>query len=153
MKNNNIEAMQASFTRACRAAGIADTPQRRVVYRTLAESVDHPTAETLHTRVKQYLPRLSLATVYRNLKLFSKAGIIEEVATGSSYARYDANRETHHHLICRACGGVDDYYCEELARLGSRAADIDGFEVHDFKVNLFGVCRSCRAACEADSNR
>ncbi|HYB98683.1 MAG TPA: transcriptional repressor [Candidatus Limnocylindrales bacterium] len=144
------------FAQRCRAAGLADTPQRRVIYRCLAESLDHPTAEAVYLRVKPHLPKVSLATVYRNLKLFAEAGIIDEVATGSSLARYDANQDQHHHLICKSCGSVADYYDDRLDGAGvlTSAAVIDGFEVHGAKVNVFGLCSACRpSAARSESGR
>ena len=143
---------ELEFARACRKLGLADTPQRRTIYKALADSLDHPTAELLWARVKKQLPRVSLATVYRNLKVFVDAGLIEEVATGSSFARYDANRAHHHHLICRACGKVADYYSAEFDGLGERVGDeggVSGFEVHDLKVNLFGLCAACRVPADS----
>jgi Fur family peroxide stress response transcriptional regulator len=139
------EAFIAEFVEACRQAGLADTPQRRVIYAALAASEDHPTAESVYLRVKPRVPRISLATVYRNLKLFAEAGIIEEVATGSSFARYDANRVRHHHLVCNGCGSVADHYSDDFDALGGPGQVIEGFEVHDLKVNVFGLCASCRA--------
>jgi Fur family peroxide stress response transcriptional regulator len=142
------------FAAACQQAGLAATPQRRVIYRVLADSRDHPNVETIHSRVHAILPRVSLATVYRNLKLFVQAGLVEEVATGQSQARYDANPARHHHLICTRCGGVSDTYSEQFDSLGS-AADrvVEGFEVHDFKVNLYGICVACQQATQQSDDR
>jgi len=144
--SNPLKAKTSRNPAARKPAALADTPQRRVIMKVLAESHDHPTAEVLHARVREHLPRVSLATVYRNLKLFVTSGLIDEVATGNSYARYDANRTPHHHLVCKLCGEVADYYSTDLDALGSPGADLDGFEVHDLKVNLFGLCRACRQA-------
>jgi len=142
----------AAFGGRCRAAGLADTPQRLLIYRCLAESVDHPTAEALFLRVKPHLSKVSLATVYRNLKLFAEAGLIDEVATGRSLSRYDGNQDRHHHLICKACGGVADYYDDKLDGLAvataaglARGLVAGGFEVHDVRLDVFGVCAACRA--------
>jgi Fur family peroxide stress response transcriptional regulator len=136
------------FRVLCHEAGLADTPQRRVIYRTLRESHDHPTAETLHDRVRRTLPGVSLATVYRNLRHFAEAGIVEEVATGSSFARYDANRDRHHHLICRACGAVVDYYSSEFDSIASARVELEGFQVQDATVNVYGLCSQCAGARE-----
>lgn len=140
----------AAFAERCRAAGLADTPQRRVIYGCLSESLDHPTAEAVFMRVKARLPKVSLATVYRNLKLFAEAGLIDEVATGRSLSRYDGNQERHYHLICKTCAGVADYYDDSFDSLAvvAGAGLVDhvhgGFEVHDARLNLFGICARCR---------
>ena len=144
MQIKMLDGHEAFLADACTAAGIADTPQRRMIYRTLAESHDHPTAEVVHARVREKLPRVSLATVYRNLKLFAQAGIIDEVATGRSYARYDANRARHQHLVCKSCGGVSDFFSDALGDLALPGEEVDGFEVHDLKINLLGLCAVCR---------
>lgn len=133
-----------SFRDRCRGAGIADTQQRRVIYEVLAASNDHPTAEAVYERVKRRLPRLSLATVYRNLRLFVEAGLIEEVATALSFARFDANPGKHHHLICTSCHRVGDYYSDEFDALAGGKGSMDGFEVHDVKVSVYGLCPTCR---------
>ena len=141
---NQVAAGMERFPGRCREAGLADTVQRRAIYGALLESSDHPTAEALHDRVKRRLPSVSLATVYRNLRLFADAGIVEEVATGSSFARYDANMRPHHHLICRGCGCVTDCYSSKFDSVVAAGSELDEFEVHDAKVNLYGLCRTCR---------
>ncbi len=141
-------AMRArSFGELCRKAGLADTPQRRLIYRCLAESSDHPTVETVFNRVRPHLPRVSLATVYRNLKIFVGAGLIDEVAIGGNRARYDADRSPHHHLICESCGEVADHHSDSLDCIecvGPGGNTVGGFEVHRSRVNLFGLCAKCR---------
>jgi len=122
-----------------------------MIYQRLAESVDHPNAETVFLRVKPDLPSVSLATVYRNLKLFAGADLIDEVATGRSLSRYDANQNPHHHLICRSCGSVDDYFEGTIdclaAVLGAGASGgfIGSFAVQDARLNVYGVCGRCRS--------
>ncbi len=139
------------FGERCRAAGLADTAQRRVIFRCLAESIDHPTADTLFLRVRKRLPKVSLATVYRNLKFFSEAGLIDEVATGRSLSRYDGNRDPHHHLICKACASVADYFEAKLDGLAlvSAVCSVSGFvgdfEVHDARLSVSGICADCRS--------
>ncbi len=140
------EALVARFAARCREAGLVDTAQRRVIYGCLTESLDHPTAEVVHDRVRTRLPRVSLATVYRNLKLFSEAGLIDEVATGASFARYDANREGHHHLICKSCGAVSDSYADPFEMEGWPGELVNGFAVHDVKITAYGICAECGAS-------
>ena len=138
--------LDAAFSRACEQAGIAATEQRRAIYRALMETADHPTAETVYLRIRKRAPRLSLATVYRNLRLFAETGIIDEVATGASFARFDGNTRPHHHLICRKCGSVADFYSKSLDEFVPSRTGLDGFEIQSAKMNLFGVCASCGAA-------
>ena len=135
--------MDAAFDAACARTGLAATGQRRLIYRALAQSCEHPTAESVYLMIRSQAPRLSLATVYRNLRLFAEAGIVDEVATGSSFARFDGNTQPHHHLICRTCGAVTDYYSKSLDEFTPSKSALDGFEVQSMKMNFFGVCASC----------
>jgi len=132
-----------AFERACREAGLADTPQRRLIYKVLADSLDHPTAETVHRRVGAALPRVSLATVYRNLRAFADAGLADEVPVGGHSARYDANMTPHHHLVCRACGAVRDYVPDRENEPTPSKEALGGFEVDSAKINWFGICAHC----------
>ncbi len=132
------------FGEACRGAGVQPTPQRAVIYEVLAASEDHPTADEVHQRVRRVEPRISLATVYRNLRLFAEAGLIEEVATGANFARYDANRASHHHLVCKRCGSVADTSADVLPEFGDVKQEVDGFEVQELRINLLGLCAACR---------
>lgn len=136
------------FAERCRAAGLAATAQRLLIYRCLAMSQDHPTAETLWLRVRDENPRVSLATVYRNLRAFAEVALVEEVATGASISRWDANDDDHHHLVCHSCGAVRDCYPSDLEALHLSDLvehEIEGFEVRSARVNLFGLCADCRA--------
>jgi Fur family peroxide stress response transcriptional regulator len=135
--------IDASFEAACEQAGLAATEQRRLIYKALVERTDHPTAESVYLAIRGSAPRLSLATVYRNLRLFAEAGIVDEVATGSSFARFDANKRPHHHLICRKCGAVTDFYSEDLDRFAPAKRSVEGFEIESAKMNLFGTCARC----------
>lgn len=135
-----------AFPGRCREAGLAPTRQRLLVYRCLAESTDHPTADELYVRVREVLASVSLATVYRNLHAFAAAGIVDEVAAGGSSARFDANPERHHHCICSDCGSVRDVYGEELDSPGLEGRRVGGFEVRATRMNLYGLCEECLPA-------
>ena len=143
----------ARFEAACARTGLAATGQRRLIYRALAGSHDHPTAEAVFLKVRAEAPRLSLATVYRNLRLFADAGIVDEVATGSSFARFDANKDPHHHLICRKCGAVTDFYAPKLDHFEISGRTLDGFEIESMKMNCFGLCAACRGRGRTKTKR
>jgi Fur family peroxide stress response transcriptional regulator len=138
-----------AFAERCRQAGFAATAQRLLIYRCLATSYDHPTAEVLWSRVRNENSRVSLATVYRNLRAFADAGFIEEVATGASISRWDANEDDHHHLVCEGCGAVRDCYAGDLESLDLLAPEalasqeILGFSIRSARINLFGRCEAC----------
>src|SRR5947209_20372972 len=89
-----------AFRRRCTHLGLTLTPQRLAIYEFLATHDSHPSAEEIYREVKPELPSLSLGTVYRTLELFEENGLISRVLTLSPQARYDANQDEHHHLIC-----------------------------------------------------
>jgi Fe2+ or Zn2+ uptake regulation protein len=136
---------QANVAEVFSAAGLSPTVQRRVLYRELRDRSDHPDAEALFDAVKQRLPDVSLATVYRNLRLFVEAGMATELKVEATSSRWDGNTHRHHHLLCSACGGVSDFFSEELDQLGDSLELDSGFEVQGLDVRVTGLCGDCRA--------
>lgn len=138
------EARISVFPERCRSAGLEATAQRRVIYQRLAESHDHPDAETVWQRVREDLPKVSLATVHRNLRVFAEKGLIEEVPTGGSASRWDANDDEHHHLVCESCASVVDCYEGELDPGLGAGSEVGDFVVSRTRVNVYGLCPACR---------
>lgn len=134
-----------SIARVFAEAGLQSTVQRRVLYGELCDRCDHPDAELLFDAVKQRLPDVSLATVYRNLRLFVEAGMAAELKVEGSSSRWDGNTHRHHHLLCSACGGVSDFLSEEFDQLGNSLELDSGFEVQGLDVRVTGLCGDCRA--------
>jgi Fur family peroxide stress response transcriptional regulator len=120
--------------------------QREAILRILQSTDIHPTADWIYMEVKKVIPNISLGTVYRNLNLLRDEGLIREVIIqGSASARYDANLEPHHHFVCVGCNSVYDlpsqggnFNIDEL--LAGR-----NFKVKFVKVDIFGLCDTCRA--------
>jgi len=135
---------QADVAQVFLAAELSPTVQRRVLYRELRDRSDHPDAEALFAAVKQRLPDVSLATVYRNLRLFVEAGMATELKVEGSSSRWDGNTHRHHHLLCSACGDVSDFFSEELDQLGDSLELDRGFEVQGMDVRVTGLCGDCR---------
>lgn len=132
------------FREVLEAAGHRFTPQRAAVFRALDGSCTHPTADELFTAVRQEIPDISLATVYKALETFVSAGLALKLVCGDGPARYDARTDAHHHLCCASCGLVKDVEGPSLdARLRTLAERSD-FEVHDYRVLLLGTCPNCR---------
>ncbi len=96
------------FVERCRAAALAVTPQRLAIFRELAATDRHPSAEELHAAVRREMPTLSLATVYKTLDTLAVIGAVRPVSRLGARGRWDANLEPHHHLVCTACGDVSD---------------------------------------------
>ncbi|WP_339951802.1 Fur family transcriptional regulator [uncultured Albimonas sp.] len=123
----------------CEAAGLRMTGQRRTVARVLESSDDHPDVEELHRRAAAEDARISLATVYRTVKLFEDAGIVEKVDFGDGRARYeDAEREHHDHLIDMTTGQVIEFVDEEIEALQRKVAEKLGYELMGHRMELYG---------------
>jgi Fur family ferric uptake transcriptional regulator len=124
----------------CADKGLRITEQRRVIARILSESEDHPDVETLHERASAIDPRISIATVYRTVRLFEEAGILERHEFGDGRARYEATSDEHHdHLIDVETGNVVEFVDEELEALQRRIAEKLGFRLVDHRMELYGV--------------
>ena len=95
-----------AFVARCRKAGLAVTPQRLAIFRRLAATDRHPSAEELHAAVRREMPTLSLATVYKTLDALAGIGAVRPVSRLGARGRWDANLEPHHHLVCTSCGTV-----------------------------------------------
>ena len=130
--------------RRFRACGVRLTPQRAAIYRALADTTAHPTAETLYTQVKKQHPMLSQNTVYYTLGTLKAAGLVHEVNYWHDRARFDANMDLHHHLICLGCRRIDDLTDAALDRLAVSARQTAGFHVLGHRVEFHGYCAECR---------
>src|SRR5437016_628820 len=132
-KNTGIEAR-------CAATGMRMTEQRRVIARVLAQSSDHPDVEELFRRCVAVDDRISISTVYRTVKLFEDAGIIERHDFREGRARYEQMREDHHdHLINLRTGEVIEFKSEEIEKLQAEVARRLGFRLVDHRLELYGV--------------
>ena len=124
----------------CAEKGLRITEQRRVIARVLSESEDHPDVEALHARASAIDSGISIATVYRTLRLFEEAGILERHDFGDGRARYEAASEAHHdHLIDVETGQVLEFVDDELEALQRKIAERLGFRLVDHRMELYGV--------------
>ena len=124
----------------CLKKGLRITEQRRVIARVLGEVDDHPDVEALHRRVATVDPRISIATVYRTVKLFEEAGIIERHEFQGGRSRYETVQDEHHdHLIDVETGNVIEFHDAELEELQARIAARLGFRLVDHRMELYGV--------------
>jgi len=116
------------------------TGQRRIIARVLQDSEDHPDVEELYTRASALDDGISIATVYRTVKLFEEAGILERLEFGDGRARYeDAEREHHDHLIDMNTGEVIEFVDPEIEALQEKIAKKLGYELKGHKLELYGV--------------
>ena len=129
----NIEAL-------CVAKGMRMTEQRRVIARVLADAADHPDVEELYRRCAEIDHHISISTVYRTVKLFEDAGIIERHDFREGRARYEQIPEAHHdHLINLRTGEVIEFQSEEIERLQSEIARRLGYRLIDHRLELYAV--------------
>jgi Fur family ferric uptake transcriptional regulator len=124
----------------CAEKGLRITEQRRVIARVLSEADDHPDVEALHARAVAIDPGISIATVYRTVRLFEEAGILERHDFGDGRSRYEAAAEAHHdHLIDVETGRVIEFVDPELEALQKIIAEKLGFRLVDHRMELYGV--------------
>lgn len=124
----------------CEAAGLRMTEQRRVVAQVLQDSKDHPDVEELYARASKVDAGISLATVYRTVKLFEETGILERLEFGDGRSRYeDAEREHHDHLIDINTGKVIEFVDPDIEALQEKIAAKLGYELRGHKLELYGV--------------
>lgn len=124
----------------CEAAGLRMTGQRRVVAQVLQDSKDHPDVEELYARASKVDEGISLATVYRTVKLFEETGILERLEFGDGRSRYeDAEREHHDHLIDINTGQVIEFVDPEIEALQEKIAAKLGYKLRGHKLELYGV--------------
>jgi len=127
----------------CVEKGLRMTDQRRVIARVLSDAADHPDAEELYRRASSIDPHISIATVYRTVKLFEDAGILERHDFRDGRSRYEEVSESHHdHLIDIQTGRVIEFHSDEIEKLQRRMAEELGFELVDHRLELYGVRRS-----------
>jgi len=123
----------------CVEKGLRMTEQRRVIASVLSKADDHPDAEEVYARSAKIDSKMSLATVYRTLRLFSETGIIETHDFRDGRARYEAADDDHHdHLIDLSTGDVIEFVDDEIERLQERIAKKLGYELVDHRLELYG---------------
>lgn len=131
---------QSSLEALCAEKNMRMTDQRRVIARVLSEASDHPSVEDVYQRAHDVDERISLSTVYRTVRLFVEAGIVESHDFGDGKARLETVAEEHHdHLINVKTGEVMEFRNEEIEKLQERVARELGFKLVDHRLELYGV--------------
>lgn len=132
--------MISKIEELCVKKGLRMTEQRRVIARVLSDADDHPDVEQVHRRAAEVDPRISIATVYRTVRLFEEASILERHDFGDGRARYEEVPESHHdHLIDVESGRVIEFRNEQVERMQREIAEKLGFKLVDHRLELFGV--------------
>jgi Fur family peroxide stress response transcriptional regulator len=135
----------ARLREECVRRGLRLTRQRDVLLRVLSDTMGHPTADDLVRQVREVLPTVSHATVYRNLQELVREGLIRTLDRAGAAAQFEVNPDEHHHFVCRKCGRVWDVYLSSVdVRVNRRRTAIEGFQIDRREVQLHGLCAVCR---------
>lgn len=146
MHNHDTPCLEDKIARLeniCRSQGLRMTNQRLEILRAIDGVTDHPSAETVHSRVRERAPNISLDTVYRTLATFEQYGLVLSVPGDAGQQRFDPNTHPHHHMVCVRCKAIEDLDWPEVGgdclpervREWGRACDV--------QVVVRGVCRRC----------
>ena len=138
--------MKENIEQKCLAKGVKLTDQRKIIVKVLSESKenygesDHPDVDELYNRVSKIDPKISIATVYRTVKILEEAGILVKHDFKAGKARYEQIRESHHdHLIDVKTGEIIEFVDEEIEKLQKKVAEKYGYQLVDHKLELYGV--------------
>ena len=132
--------MTDTIEQKCISKGVKLTDQRRLIARTMSEADDHPDVNELYNRVSKKDSRISIATVYRTVKLFEETGILAKHDFKGGKARYEEMRESHHdHLIDIKSGEIIEFVDEEIEKLQKKVAKKYGYDLVDHKLELYGI--------------
>jgi Fur family transcriptional regulator, ferric uptake regulator len=132
--------MPSRIEKLCIDKGMKMTEQRRVIARVISDSQDHPDVEEVYRRAVEVDPRISIATVYRTMRLLEEAGIVEKHDFGDGRARYEEAAEHHHdHLIDVKSGKVIEFVNKEIEKLQERVARELGYKLIDHRLELYAV--------------
>ncbi|AFL87107.1 Fe2+/Zn2+ uptake regulation protein [Terriglobus roseus DSM 18391] len=134
-----------TFRELCTQHGIAVTHQRQVLYETMQSMYGHPSPEEVFAAVKQRIPSISLATVYKNIHLFVESGVFRELSIHHGTLRVEMNKVPHHHMVCSVCKKVADLPDDELSLQTAPTILPGGFLVERISVDVIGVCPDCQA--------
>ena len=132
--------MSSPIEDRCLEKGLKMTEQRRVIARVLSEANDHPDAAEVYQRAGDLDPRISMATVYRTIRLFEDCNVLERLNFGDGRVRYEeASREHHDHLIDVKSGKIIEFQNTEIERLQQEVAREFGYELVDHRLELYGI--------------
>ena len=132
--------MSETIVAKCLAKGVKLTDQRRIIAKVMSESSDHPDVDELYNRVSKLDSKISIATVYRTVKLFEEAGILAKHDFKGGKARYEEMSESHHdHLIDIKTGEIIEFVNDEIEILQKKVAEKYGYELVDHKLELYGI--------------
>ena len=131
--------MNVDIENKCKQKGVRLTDQRKLIAKTMSESENHPDVDELHKKVSKFDSKISIATIYRTVKLFEEAGIVSKHDFKGSKSRYEQAPEEHHdHLIDINSGEITEFVNEEIEKLQKQVAEKLGYKLVDHRLELYG---------------
>ncbi|HKK28374.1 MAG TPA: transcriptional repressor [Gemmatimonadota bacterium] len=143
-QDRQCDELEAELREALEADGHRFTAQRSAVYSVLGSTSSHPTADEIFTSVRETIPDISLATVYKALEAFVSCGLARKLSMGEGPARYDGRTEEHEHVRCLSCGRVADIDDVNLSSWLDSVARKTDFQIVSYRLELLGHCSRCR---------
>ena len=147
MHNVTTETAQA-FRELCTRQGLAVTHQRQIIYEVMQSMDGHPSPEEVYIKVRELIPAVSLATVYKNIHIFLASGILREVSPHHGSLRVEMNSHPHHHLVCTNCRSIQDISESDLIAFGGcrpvQQKLPGGFLAQRVSVDVLGLCARCQ---------
>lgn len=129
--------------------GYRVTPQRMAIVEALHTS-SHPTAEEIHKQIRERFPMVSLATVYKTLRVLVELGVARDVRVGERN-RFDGNIQPHAHLVCIRCGQIADLPVDPEGAVPADRIEAQGFQVLWYDLEIYGVCRQCQVGKDSSA--
>ncbi len=136
--------MENRVTAQLREKGFKVTPQRLAIYKILANSKAHPSAEMIFQQLQPFYPTMSLATVYKTVEILKEIGLIQVLNAGEDSFRYDADTSMHPHIRCLQCGRVDDIHNIDITAFVGEVADRTAYRLTGQQFYFYGYCPTCQ---------
>ena len=119
--------------------------QRTRILEILIKTDTHPTADWIYSRLKQEFPHLSIGTVYRNLTILQKQGLVKRIENGSTFDRFDSHIKPHYHFICEECGEIRDLDVEIDDTINKIVTSLTPYTIKKHEIDFYGICHQCKS--------
>jgi Fur family transcriptional regulator, peroxide stress response regulator len=137
--------VEKKVTALLREKGFKVTPQRLAIYKVLASTKTHPSAELIFNELQPHYPTMSLATVYKTVEILREIGLLQVLNAGEDSFRYDADISMHPHVRCLQCGRVDDLHQIDTSEFVNEVASKTTYQLTGQQFYFYGVCPACQA--------
>ncbi len=132
-------------TALLREKGFKVTPQRLAIYNVLSNTTEHPSAEMIFSKLQEFYPTMSLATVYKTIEILKEIELVQILNVGEESFRYDANTDTHPHVRCLVCNRVDDIYGVDESAYVKQISEKTAYRLSGQQFYFYGVCPECQS--------